>query len=42
MPHTRSPTAVNDVMEFILFVLSYAKSATHAEIRKCVAPKEIQ
>jgi len=24
MPHTRCPTLVNEVMEFILFVLSYA------------------
>jgi len=42
MSHNRNPTAVNDIMEFILFVLSYATSGIHAEIRKCVAPKEIK
>jgi hypothetical protein len=42
MSHTRCPTAVNEVMEFILFALSYAKLAIHAEIRKCVTPKETQ
>jgi hypothetical protein len=29
-------------MEFILFAQPYAKSATRAEIKKCVAPQEIQ
>jgi hypothetical protein len=42
MPHTRCPTLVNEVMEFILFVLSYAKPEILAEIHKCVVPKEIQ
>jgi len=40
--HTRRPTLVNEFMEFILFAQPYAKSATRAEIKKCVAPQEIQ
>jgi hypothetical protein len=42
MSHTRCPALVNEVMEFIRFALSYAKSAIRAEIQKCDAPKEIQ
>jgi len=39
MSHTRCPTLVNEVMEFILFALSYAKPEIRAEIQKCVTPK---